>query len=60
MAAFLEIGGRSSEPVDQEAGETLFSADPVVVRVHGTEQVIGLHFLVEDVDEVPEGFFSEG
>ena len=47
MAPLLDIVLRSAEPEDQKIAEALFGSRHIVLRIHGPEDVIVRHLLVE-------------
>ena len=59
MAARFEVNRRAAKAIDDEVGQTFFSASPIVGRVHLADEVILAHPLVEGGDEAADEGFTK-
>lgn len=60
MPALEQITLRAAETEDEEIGEPLLRALPIVGRIHRTDQIIRAHPPVKGRDETLESVFTEG
>ncbi len=59
MTALLHVSLRSAEAADEKVPQAQFGAIEIVLRIHGTEDVIGGNLPVKRGDEALETFFAD-
>jgi hypothetical protein len=58
MSSLRDVSLRASEPVDQEVTKALFGACPILLGIHGSENVVLRNLAIKGSHEARETFFS--